>query len=78
METNPSRIEPTQVRGQVCIASDTVFQIDGFALQRSCSGTGLLCLVGSLARLYLHFPATTSVLILQHYGCTVAGLWFLF
>lgn len=78
METNPSWVEPTQIRGQVCIASDAVFQIDGFALQGSCSGTGLLFLVGSLAHLYLHFHATASVLILQHYGCTVVGFCFLF
>lgn len=77
METNPPWIEPKQACGQVGFASDTVFQIGNFALQGSLSGTGSLCLVGSLASLYLHFYATISVLILQHYSCTVVGLLFI-
>lgn len=78
METNPSWIESKQVCGQVCIPSDTVFQIDDFALQGSLSGTGSLCLVGSLAGLYLHFYATISVVVLQHYGRAVVGFYFSF
>lgn len=75
METSPSWIEWKQVCGQVCFASDAVFQTNDFALQGSLSGTGSLWLVGWLASLYVHFYATISVLILHHYHCTVVGFY---
>lgn len=53
VETKPSWVEPKQVCGQVCFASQAVLQIHDFAIQGSLSGTRSLCLVGLLAHLYL-------------------------
>lgn len=79
VETKPSWTELKQVCGQVCFASQAVFQIHGFAIQGSLSGTRSLCLVGLLAHLYLKLLCNNSVLISQHYSWTVVRLlYFLF